>query len=587
MTNRSNIFIAGIVAVMFLGFSACTKDLSFENFLTHPINEITIEGLTYSDGRERTFMVAIGDVLTIEPELTFSLDPEGVGNYLFEWYVAVIRNYVTNLGVHATGTWLVSNERNLVLPIEGRFVDPRQDIFNMQFRVTDLETGIASFQRFTIRVQARHQVGWWILHETSDGFDISLVNLFQDSIFQLNHALDVFDSKLPRVGETPRALYLFPNNQAPVPLRRDETRFSAIVRTDRALTPISARDFSYAPGVYHFSGFVQPGAQILSTMPTTIIPTVDLPGLAAAAPNIRLYVHYNDNFYLFTHEPVQMSFLLWKPINRIVEENDWAPFRVAPFIVASRFRGAVMFDMDNRRFVRSDGGGIMLMETLPAGQPSAVLTSHRLLDNPVAMNDGAFSWTNGIESLRYMRNFTNHGGFAIIRDYTLNRYRYIQFYFESHSPTSSVRKDIGLTFDSDAFVHNVRTWVRHPNIHIPYLFAVTYDNRIWRIALTFEAFNNPTEITNQVLHPGYNITFFNFVSNANFSFQQFVTVGSYNPGGAAGANGRVQMFDVDTATGNLIQADHRQGGANNEDGELVPKNFTGFGKPVDVQWRFR
>ena len=582
--SRNNIFITGIMAVMFLGFSSCTKDLSFENFPTHPVNEITIGGLTNSDGSPRTFVAAIGEVLTIEPELFFSLDPNETGNYKFEWWSAVVQNTVTHLNQHPN-TFFVSNERNLVLPIEGRFVNRQRSFFPMQFRVTDLNTGIANFQRFNIQVQDRLQTAWWILHEASDGFEISLVSLFQDSISQLNHALEFFESELPRVGETPRALHLFPNNQAPVPLRRDDTRMSAIVRTDRALTPISARDFSYDPALYRFSGFVQPGAQILSTMPTTIIPTVDIPLNPLAAPNVRLYVHYNDNFYLFTHEPTQMSFLLWQPINRIRDENDWAPFRVAPYIVASRVRGAIMFDLDNRRFVRSHGGGELLMETVPSGQASAILTSHRLLDNPADLNDGAFSWTNGIERLVYMRNFTSHGGFAIIRDYNLNRYRYIQFYFPTHNATGAVRKDIGLTFINDAFVRNVRTWVRHPDINTPLLFALTHDNRVWRIALTHDAVNQPTEITNQIRQPGYNISFINFLSNANSSFHHPMTVGSYNPGGVAGENGRVQMFVVYGT--NMAQLVHRQGGEDNEDGELVPMIFTGFGKPVDVQWRFR
>ena len=593
MINRCNIAIVGIVSAMLLGFSSCAMDLSFENFPVNEVNDIRIEGLTYADGRPRTFQVAIGDTLRINPTLIFSLDPEGTpGRYTYRW--SAIRD-VEGIQTGDRGR-VVWRDRNLVLPIEGFLTDPRERLtpFTMVFQVIDTETGIPREQRFFIQVRSRLQLGTWILHEGADEFDISIVSNFNDSLFMYRNVLYMFESPLPRTGKTPKALHLFTNLSAPNLLGRDLSLYSAFIHTDKSLNSVGINDFSFDPVRNSIWAWEQWGANLGENNP---VPTRMIPAVGGSDANlntglVRVYVFHNDNLYFFGIDAPTVMNLMWLPLNRInvgtVAAPVWEMFTPAPFLVASRMNGGVLFDETNRRFVRLNGGGQMAFEA--SNTIMNTMRSWPLSDNPAIAGDHHFSWTNDIERLRYMGNHDANGGFAIIKCGVVNRYRYIQFRLEHTAmlgtTPSAVTKQDGQTFANTAFVERVRLWIRHPSQAVRYLFAVTYDNEVYRISL--DMINIPTRVTSQILRPGYRISTMSFLSNGGMNHQPFVTVGSYNPAGPVGANGRVQMFHFETTTGTFHPMEHRQGGVlNDADDALIPMDFTGFGRPVDVQHRFR
>ena len=556
--NRYYTTIIGLTVAILLVFSSCTKDLDSSNFITHPINDITIEGI------QTRYTVELGSVLTIEPQLTFALG-EASSTYRYGWFL-----------VHSLhSSELLSEERNLVLPIEGTFGRIGRT-FNLAFQITDLNTGVIYQRNFELNVRIRHQIGHWILHERENDFDITLLSPFQDSLFRFDNMLDVFDSALPRVGETPKALYLFANTAAPTPVRRDGSNYSAIIRTDRATNSIRSLDFGFEPEHYNISAFVQRGDLLLTPGFNPQAMTV---AVRAHAPAwAQMYMYYNGNIHFASFGLFTIPF--WFPINRMADENNQAPFTVSPFMFASQQHGAILFDKDNRRFVRINGTRMAGIQT----PSSHFLFSHRLNDDPaVAPEDLPFSWTENIERLVYMGSFGYHDGFAIIKDELLGKYRWIEF----HLSSAGIEKIFGGIFNDNAFVENIEFFARFPHrTQTTYLYVATKDNRVFRIARDRTAMNNPVEITNDVLQSGYRISTFDFIRFSNDARQHFLTVGSYNPAGPAGANGRVAMFNVQGGTGILTPRTFRQGGsANQADDAVITMEFTGLGRPVSIGFK--
>jgi hypothetical protein len=510
--------------------------------------------------------VAIGSVFTFEPTLHFALG-EGSSTYHYEWFLITVGNFP------ATGSFeSLSEERELVLPIEGTFASAGGR-FRLLFEITDLNTGLSNRQDFFLNIQRpRHERGWWVLHEREDDFDITILAQFQDSLIVYNNVLDMFGSDLPRIGETPKALYLFSNDAAPHPFRRDGSGFSAMIRTDRATSSIGVNDLSFDPVYNNISAFAQRfGTQGLEP---GFNPRAIFPRSGGGPGQVRMFMHHNDNFFFFGMGMLQLMFS--QPINRIVDCNEGRPFRVSPFIMSHFGMGSVFFDKDNKRFVRHQGGAGLHMQT-----PSAYLLYSQRITNPEPL----FSWTENIESLLYMSNYNISRGFAIIKDSSLGRYRLIQFYFGGNN---TLVQSFQGTFEDNAFIESIKFFAMHPNGS--FLYMVTEDNRIFRIVADQALMNNPTEITN-VVQPGYNISTFEFISRdggGRITRQDFLTVGSYNPNGPVGANGRVEMFNVDSGdTGDLETRRHRQGGNYNEDSDAEEFDmiFTGFGRPIDIGHR--
>jgi hypothetical protein len=558
--------------MMSLGLSSCAKDLDPSNFPVNDVNDITIIGLSIDGGRSfaggniPSLWAEVGTVLTVEPLLEFALGEES-STYTYKWIRTGDHGMFPSSQPTPPGVFVVGTDRVLTLPLTGIFSETRTP-FNMSFQIKDENTGLIFQRRFRIHVQDRHQSGWRILHETADNFDLTFLSNFQDTLLRLDNVLDRYESALPREG-TPQALYLFHNSLAPNPRRQsDMSDYSTIIRTDKATNSVRSNDLSWEPQFDISVAFTQPAGSVL---PAQFNPNRMFPS-AQSATLLRTFMHYDDSWFIYTVGQIMTRF--GQPINRVRVRNtpifSEPTFKTPPFIVGDFTFGTILFDDDNKRFMQHRAMPV------PIDTPSEVfMYSEPIID----LEDAIFSWHNNIERLVYMKNFTNSNGFAIIKDSQLDRYRYLRFRF---SGVNIVEQLAAYTFNDNAFIESVKFFARHPTA--PFLYMVTEDNRVFRAPVTGsdDIFNNRVDVTDEVLQPGYHISFFDFF-NSNRIFRNFVVVGSYDPAGVAGENGRVDFFNVDIANGAFspqITGSYIEGV-----GRGSRMSFTGFGRPVDIGFR--
>ena len=575
MTHSNKLIVTGWIVAMFFGLVSCTKEIDSRDFPINPVNDIRILGFSRDGataihgGGSPEFSGEIGTVLMLEPHLSFLLGEES-STYLYEWFV-INDERLPRPDVRETpaDVFRVGTERILSLPLEGFFSNTTR-VYQMLFRITDKNTGLAFQHRFRIRVSDRYQRGWMILNERQNDFDITMLAEWEGAIFVRHNLLDVRGSTLPRAGETAKALYVFQNTQAPHPtlFEPPRTEVSLIIRTDKATNSIHSDNFGWRPE-WNISAFAQATNAPLLTPgfnPTVLTPLV---GTATA---LRIFMHYNDSWFLYAvgNPPNRFG----QPINRVRDIN--APlfseptFSSPPFIAGTLVSGTVLFDDDNKRFMRNPGTQ-GLSFTAPS---SAFLYSIPLVDGDTPQ-DEFFSWHNNIASLHYMTRFNQHGIFAIIKDSYLNRYRFIQFRFAA---ANTVEKSRGATFNDNAFIESITFFAKHPTL--PFFYVVTNNNRVWKTTTADGTdINAFVDITDDVLQPGYNVSTFRFVSNWQGHFREFLTIGSYDPNGTPGENGRVEFYNVHTGSGALSIRTHSYIEGVGEDAEM---RFTGFGRPIDV-----
>jgi hypothetical protein len=577
MTKKFNITVIGMAVAILFGLTSCAKELDSSNFPINPVNDITIIGFVADVDTIResqpydfkpTFTGELGTVFTLKPILEFS-QGETSSTYTYEWFVLTYESNPPGAITAApgAGTFIVSDERILSLPLEGRLSNTGSR-YNLLFRITDNNTGLISQRRFWLNVRDRLQLGYWILHQRENDFDINVLAEWDNVLLPANNLLDMRASELPREGETAKALYLFENVQAPHPSESDGSRYSVVIQTDKATNSVRSRDFSWE-SAFNISAFAQATNTVL---PQGFNPEALYPAFPSATGG-RLYMYYDGDWFLLAVGMVSIRF--GQPINRIrnsaVQLFTEPPFKTAPFIFAQLQRGALLFDNDNRRFVRHVGN-----QNLSSGSHSSVFMYTIPLTDGTTEADELFSWHNDIESLLYMSNFTSTSGFGILKDSRLSRYRYIQF---DTPQANAFSKTAGKVFNNNAFIESVKFFARHPDL--PFLYVVTQDNKVWRTSVADGTdINAFVDVTNELRLPaGHNISVFRFITDGRGNYRGDLTVGSYDPSGTPGANGRVAFFDVNSGSGAFTVRTYNHIEGVGDNAQMI---FTGMGRPVDV-----
>jgi hypothetical protein len=146
MTIRNSRFVAIISLTLLL--SACFKDKG--NYEYNPINEIDIEGIS------EDYSVALGDKLTIIPDLSFTLDGSNdTANYTYEWF-ALRKDGVLPGDVRKD----IALTRNLDVIIT---IPPGP--YRAYYRVTDKNSGIQWQKTFNLTVVSSIYEGWMLMND--------------------------------------------------------------------------------------------------------------------------------------------------------------------------------------------------------------------------------------------------------------------------------------------------------------------------------------------------------------------------------------------------------------------------------------
>ena len=141
-----------ILTVLSISLSSCFKDLGNYDYID--INEVIISDVGFSKPYDCRIKA---DRIKINPELTFTQDPEEKGNYSYEW-VAVGQN------IQRGERFIIGTERNL-----DYLADLKEDKYILYLKVKDLSTDLVFSKGVEMNLRSNYSMGWLLGGEDNSG----------------------------------------------------------------------------------------------------------------------------------------------------------------------------------------------------------------------------------------------------------------------------------------------------------------------------------------------------------------------------------------------------------------------------------
>ncbi|MDR3219736.1 MAG: hypothetical protein LBU22_12320 [Dysgonamonadaceae bacterium] len=540
-----------MILLLLIAFTSCLEDTGNYDYLE--INEVSISGINDED---TPYYTTLGDSLKIAPTLAFSLGEESEV-FKYEWHLMKITTTPPRQSIG-----VLSDQRNLAITVGGLI--NAEGTYQLMYCITNLNTSVRYDHLFTLVVQDRMQVGYIMLCEKeSDSFDIDLISLFRDTLTHYHNALDIYDSELPRTGRKPIDLVCYGDNISPS-VTAGGKKYAIWVLTDKSTDRVRAENLEYQPG-FNLSNR-------LTVLDNKYRPA-DGNLVADRIFSIALHSTTSGKDYLFTggnyffYNWAVMGWFYSFPVNTMSVSE--APYKVAPYVFMTS-NGAVFFDETHNRF-----------EAHIAGTNEIASNSATLLRTTRLTSGAYFDWQDPDYRLLYMDNRTTTTGFAVVRNDRTGRYEFLQMSLATAVVEGAIviaANQIGKAeFPAGANLDNIKFFAYHNTL--PYLFLASED-RVYRINTS--AMTTLDDITAQVLPAGYKVS---KIKNSAIRFPRTnqIVIASYNPGGPAGENGQLALYEVEDGTGNLKLAKHPV--APTDDGYQIDMKWTGLGKVISVDYK--
>lgn len=304
--------LAGLLLPL-LCFISCDKEKG--NYSYHPINEISFSGFDTTNG----YKAAIGDTLSISPVLTYSLDAGNTHKYSYEWSV--------NTGF--AGDRVLSTEKDLKVRI-----DELPGSYPLQFRVTDLTTGVLFHVRSTLLVRTDVYEGYLVLNDVggTSRLDMLSYDKVAGKFTQYTDVLKKQGSSLPPQGQPFKVLCTRAIQGA---FNYSDSSYGIYLLTATGTNRIHPESFDWAPGYdirYEVTGDITSNFK---------------------ADNLWI----DPQFYYLTYYMVSANNVYIKsgggpplynlPINKYVGKPL---FKASPYVIGDGAGNAVLFNMETRSF---------------------------------------------------------------------------------------------------------------------------------------------------------------------------------------------------------------------------------------------
>jgi hypothetical protein len=305
--------LAGLF-LQLLCFISCNKDKG--NYAYHAINEISFSGFDTTNGYKASF----GDTLSISPVVTNSLDAGGTHKYSYEWSV--------NQGFN--GDRIISTDKDLKVRI-----DELPGSYPLQFRVTDLTTGVLFHIRSTLLVRTDVYEGYLVLNDVggSSRLDMLSYDGVAGTFTQYTDVLKKQGSSLPAQGQPYKVLCTRAIQSA---FNYSDSTYGIYLLTASGTNRIHPETFDWKSTYnirYEVTGSIDQDFK---------------------ADNMQI----DPQFYYLTYYMVSSnnvyvrsgggSALYNLPINKYVGRPL---FKASPYVVADGRGNAVLFNMDSLSFV--------------------------------------------------------------------------------------------------------------------------------------------------------------------------------------------------------------------------------------------
>ena len=357
------VFAAAILA------AGCFRDLG--NYDYTEINEAVIGDSGFSS----PYNIRINETLSIRPDITFTLDPDGTGDYTYEWVAVGQTLYRGERFTIGTG-----RDLDYVMKLDA-------DNYILYLKVTDNATGIVYSKDVELNVMSPYSVGWLLAGEVSGQGQVDMMSISNDIIIYTD-ALTMEDGLQPGPVQC-----VWTDNDT----YSDDDRL--YVGTETGSYKFTRESFTGSPsGDIRYSFAIDPGDAAYSLTDIQQISSEN-------SGSIRVASVINGRAHLISSEGgmIENSFSFYRDA-----DGNQRDIHVADRIICnhsqSGCRTMVFYNTDDREFCYISGLSVEGMKTLGDGE------------------DDLFSWktgndfpeTGGLDFVSCCNSFFSNGQSAAI-----------------------------------------------------------------------------------------------------------------------------------------------------------------------------
>jgi hypothetical protein len=489
-----------------VGLVSCYKDLG--NYSYHPINEVTIGGIDTVNGYTATF----GDTLTISPVLAGSLDPAGSQKYSYEW----------SFFDQNKGDQVISTDKNLQIRIS-----QLPGSYTLQYKVTDLATGVLFHARTTVLVRTDVYEGYLVLNDVGGNsrLDMLSYDVVAGKFTQYTDVLKKMGSSL-----TPQAApYKVVCTRTIRAFNYSDSTYGIYLLTATGTNRINSETFDWKPTYnirYEVTGNIATDFKADNIIADP------------AFYFITMFMIAGNNLYARTNGlPVYNL-----PLNKYVGQP---PFKAAPYAVGDGSGGpTILYDLDNRSFA-------MLASATSSSATDAT-----------APDPGGISFPTGGDLL-YMDKSAGGYGFAVTKIPNTTT-----CYLTKFQPGSSP------VYSSQILGTDIDKATRFAVSSNPEYLFYSVGGKLYEYDLSLRS-------SKLMLDKGSSeITYLSFdrftATDARHvtlysKWGKWLSVGYYDPSGTEGSNGTLEQYSIVDANEPLI----------------FQRSWTGFGRIASISYRER
>ncbi len=325
------LFIYLALTIGICSLYSCYKDLG--NYSYKDVNKVVIGGVDTVHG----YAVSLGDTLTIDPNLTLTLDAGGSHQYKYEWSWFDSRN----------GNQVISTEKNLRLRIN-KVPGP----YTLQYKVTDSTTGVLFHIRCSVLVRTEVYEGYLVLSDVGGNsrLDMLSYDAISGGFTQYTDVLTKMHSSLPPQGQPYKVLATRVSNA----FSFSDSTYGIYLVTASGTNRVHPETFDYSPTYnirYEVAGNIAPDfkADNLISDPAFYF--------------VSIYMVSDHNVYLRTGGVPLYNL----PINKYVGRPI---FKASDYIVSDGSGNATLFNMDDRIFAVTHSTNGTTVQDPPAAIPA-------------------------------------------------------------------------------------------------------------------------------------------------------------------------------------------------------------------------
>lgn len=497
-----NIQLYIIVLLATALLTACYKDKGNYNYVA--INEITIEGL-------RDTTVLQGQPYKLTPNIIATIDKTGdTTKYTYKWTAIGPGNLLPTERVKQLGTGYTLNMPTVTL------LPTTWAVF---FFITDKETGVTWRASYNLTVSTSVYEGYLLLTDVNNKTRLDMLSYRNGSFVLMKDVLTSVGSTIPPQGKPIQV----------VSYNYDPSMWGVYLLTETQTSKVQPDNFSW-----NFTYDIKYEMSAGSVPATFKAKYLRGGGLSLHS---AWMVGEDDNLYYYLRvNQVKMGL----PVN--IESGQTKPFKVAPYIATSTTNGSIMFDKDNKRFMKLAWDG-------------SVVTK---------MNNGTLFDHNNVKGdLRFMENLYGSNNIYAVLYYPDSTHKIYVARFAINGVQSYYAPV------AEPGVEQADFYTFHPDL--PYLFY-NIGSKVYEYDLSLKTSKMMIDFGNKKITCMKFQEFLLKGARPNYAtLYDKLMVAVEDPVKPAGENGELHLYTVPPVNGNLS----------------LFQSYSGFGKVKDFTYRER